>query len=207
MAKVQDGHPTEEMFEKYSLGHLSASECEPFENHLLICSECQDHLAAIDAEIAGLKEVCKAAATAPASRSPRGLFAWLFAAPKPVWAAAAAALALAIALPVYHQAAAPRGETEVTITTSRGAAPATASTRAGASLKLNVEIQGVALEGTCRVDIVDSNGRTEWTGPGGAANGRVTASVAEGLRAGQHWVRVFNRSGQLLRESPLELTR
>lgn len=207
MAKVQDGHPAEEMFEKYSLGHLSASDCEPFENHLLICSDCQDHLAVVDAEIAEMKVVCKAAATAPASRSPRGLFAWLFAAPKPVWAAAAAALALAIALPVYHEATSPRRETEVTITTSRGAEPVTASARAGSSLKLNVEIQGVALEGTCRVDIVDGNGHTAWTGQGVAANGRVTAFVSEPLRAGQYWVRIFNMSGQLLRESPLELTR
>jgi hypothetical protein len=131
----------------------------------------------------------------------------LFAAPKPIWAAAAAALVLAIALPVYREAAAPRGETEVTITTSRGAEPVTASARAGARLKLNVEVQGVALEGSCRVDIVDANGHTAWTGQGVAANGRVVASVSEPLPAGQYWVRVFNTSGQLLRESPLELTR
>ncbi len=207
MAKVQHGHPAEEIFEKYSLGHLSASECEPFENHLLICSECQDHLAVIDAEIAEMKLVCKAAATAPASRRAREVFAWLFATPKPMWAAAAAALALAIALPVYRETTSPRGETEVTIMTSRGAEPVSASARAGSSLKLNVEIQGVALEGTCRVGIVDGNGHTMWTGQGAAGNGRVVATVAEPLRAGQYWVRIFNASGQLLRESPLELTR
>jgi hypothetical protein len=205
MAKIQNGHPSEETFEQYSLGRLAGPDCEPFENHLLICSECQDHLAVIDAQIADIKHACRVAASSADARRRSGVFAWLFAAPKPMWAAAAAALVLTVSVPLYREATAPRGETEVTITTSRGAESVVASAPARTRLKLNIEVQGVAIAGPCRVDLVNSEGRRVWTGQGLASNSSVSASVAERLPAGQYWVRIFNPSGELVRESALQL--
>jgi hypothetical protein len=205
MAKIQNGHPPLETFEQYSLGRLAGPDCEPFENHLLICSECQDHLAVMDAEIADIKHACRVAASTADARRRTGVFAWLFAAPKPMWAAAAAALVLTVSVPLYREATAPRGETEVTITTSRGAESVVASAPARTRLKLNIEVQGVAVIGACRVDLVNGEGQRVWTGKGVASNGAVSASIAERLPAGQYWVRIFNPSGELLRESALQL--
>jgi hypothetical protein len=122
-----------------------------------------------------------------------------------MWAAAAAALVLTVSVPLYREATAPRGETEVTITTSRGAESVVASAPARTRLKLNIEVQGVAIAGPCRVDLVNSEGRRVWTGQGLASNSSVSASVAERLPAGQYWVRIFNPSGELVRESALQL--
>jgi hypothetical protein len=205
MAKIQNGHPSQETFEMYSLGRLAGPDCEPFENHLLICSECQDHLAVIDAEIADIKYACRVAASTADARRRSGVFAWLFAAPKPMWAAAAAALVLTVSVPLYREATAPRGEAEVTITTSRGAEPVVASAPARTRLKLNVEVQGVAVTGPCRIDLVNGDGHRVWTGQGSTSNGVVSASVSERLSAGQYWVRIYNPSGELLRESALQL--
>ena len=205
MAKIQNGHPSPETFEQYSLGRLAGPECEPFENHLLICSECQDHLAVIDAEIVDIKHACRVAASIADARRRTGLFAWLFAAPRPMWAAAAAALVLTVSVPLYRELSAPGGVADVTITTSRGAESVVASAPARTHLKLNIEVKGVAITGPCRIDLVNVEGQRVWTGQGLPSNGAVSASVAERLPAGQYWVRIFNPSGELLRESALQL--
>jgi hypothetical protein len=54
-----DRHYREEVWENYAMGILSDQESEPLEEHLLICSACQDLLAAADEYL----EVAKAALT------------------------------------------------------------------------------------------------------------------------------------------------
>jgi hypothetical protein len=39
---------TEPVWEEYALGMKSDEDCKPLEEHLLICSTCQDHLAEVD---------------------------------------------------------------------------------------------------------------------------------------------------------------
>ena len=53
-----DQHISEEVLEEYALGMQSNQDCKPLEEHLLICSACQDLLAATDEYI----RVAKAAA-------------------------------------------------------------------------------------------------------------------------------------------------
>jgi Putative zinc-finger len=43
-----DRHYSEPMWEDYAMGRLSGEECERLEEHLLICSTCQDLLAEVD---------------------------------------------------------------------------------------------------------------------------------------------------------------
>jgi Putative zinc-finger len=43
-----DRHCPDGAWEKYAFGMLSEGECEPVEEHLLICSACQDSLAEAD---------------------------------------------------------------------------------------------------------------------------------------------------------------
>ena len=40
-----DTHFPEELFEKYALGSASSLEVASFEGHLLLCTDCQTHLA------------------------------------------------------------------------------------------------------------------------------------------------------------------
>jgi hypothetical protein len=61
-----DHHYPEETWENYALGHLSDRESETLEEHLLICSVCQDLLAQTEEYI----EVAKAALRLSAASDP-----------------------------------------------------------------------------------------------------------------------------------------
>ena len=50
-----DRHFPDDAWEKYALGMLSEGECGPMEEHLLICSPCQDSLAEADEYIRVVK--------------------------------------------------------------------------------------------------------------------------------------------------------
>jgi len=52
----------EEVWEQYARGALSEEECEPLEEHLLICSACQHLLAELDAYIRVIKAAAAVAA-------------------------------------------------------------------------------------------------------------------------------------------------
>ena len=48
-------HAEQEALEEYTLNRLSAEQCSWFEEHLLVCCTCQDHLAAMDEYIQVVK--------------------------------------------------------------------------------------------------------------------------------------------------------
>jgi hypothetical protein len=50
-----DGHFEEEVFEEYALGMRSEEDCKSLEEHLLICSACQDLLAEMDEYVEAAK--------------------------------------------------------------------------------------------------------------------------------------------------------
>jgi predicted anti-sigma-YlaC factor YlaD len=58
-------HCPDGCWEEYALGMLSDEDCKPLEEHLLICSACQDLLAEVD-------EYIRVAKTALATREPSG---------------------------------------------------------------------------------------------------------------------------------------
>jgi len=78
-----DRHFAEEVWEEYAMGMRSEEDCRLLEEHLLVCSGCQDLLAEADEYIR--------AAKAALSRTPKALS-------KP----ATAAVALAVALQMFH---------------------------------------------------------------------------------------------------------
>lgn len=65
-----DRHYPEEVWENYAMGILSDQESKPLEEHLLICSACQDLLAAADEYIAVAKAALTLAAHADSSNQP-----------------------------------------------------------------------------------------------------------------------------------------
>jgi predicted anti-sigma-YlaC factor YlaD len=56
-----DRHFPYQVWEDYAMGMLSDQDCEPVEEHLLVCSQCQDLLAEADEYI----EIAKAALRPP----------------------------------------------------------------------------------------------------------------------------------------------
>jgi predicted transcriptional regulator len=60
-----DRHFSEQVIEEYALGMQSKGECTPLEEHLLICSACQDLLAEADEYIQAVKAAAALLAGAP----------------------------------------------------------------------------------------------------------------------------------------------
>jgi hypothetical protein len=198
---IRNMHPSEEVLERYSLGQLTEAECAPFEDHLLVCDDCQQRLSRIDAEIADIKQVCR---DIPPSIEPEhsGFFARLFHA-APVWAAVAAALVIGVAVPVYRQATGTRGVSDVVLEAARGAAPI-AEARAGARLKLTVDLAGLSAPGPYRIEIVSAGGQRVWNAAT-ASSDRTIVNGPEGLEAGSYWVRIYAAGGAIVREYGLHL--
>jgi hypothetical protein len=47
-------HPDEGLIEQYSLGVLAAEAIPAFEQHVLVCHDCQDRVAEMDAQVQGM---------------------------------------------------------------------------------------------------------------------------------------------------------
>jgi anti-sigma factor ChrR (cupin superfamily) len=59
MMEEQGRHPDDEQVEQYSLGVLPAGAIPEFEQHILICHDCQDRVARMDAEIQGMQAAAR----------------------------------------------------------------------------------------------------------------------------------------------------
>lgn len=52
-------HPDEDTLEAYAMGKLGETESQRVEEHLLLCADCGDRLAELDAFLATLREVAQ----------------------------------------------------------------------------------------------------------------------------------------------------
>jgi anti-sigma factor ChrR (cupin superfamily) len=52
-------HPDDRQIEEYALGILPAEAIPEFEQHLLICHDCQDRVAEMDAEVQGMQAAAR----------------------------------------------------------------------------------------------------------------------------------------------------
>jgi anti-sigma factor RsiW len=69
MTKVLNDHVSEEVLERYAMGHTSNDETAMLEEHLLICNTCQYKLQSLDEYLAVTKEAARALARRPVRRS------------------------------------------------------------------------------------------------------------------------------------------
>lgn len=201
-------HPSNEVLERYSLGHLSEAEVERVEEHLFVCQHCQQELTALDSYIEDVKEACRLVnrEAAPARAHWRELLSRLFSFPKPVMAGACAALAIALIAPFAMRRATPGLPATVQLETYRGAADAgAAEAPAGHTLRLKLNMAGLPASPAYRAEVVNASGSQIWTGALTPDNFVLVAEVNRPLAAGQYWVRIYDSANNLLRESALRL--
>lgn len=187
-----NAHPSEDTLEEYAFNRLSESEVESLEEHVLICSLCQERLRAVDEYILLMKKAA-AELQAPARvRTRRATFAlW-------IWAGAAAAVITAGMLLTWP-AAPPGPAVGVELASFRGGTEMTHA-MAGRPLDLAIDLSDLSPAVAYRVQVVNATGGEEWSGRAAASGSKIVAHVAQPLRRGQHWVRVSSADGQLLRE-------
>lgn len=190
-----DAHIPERSFELYSMGRLPANELEHFEEHLLVCSACEERLTESDRFVRVMREATRRLQTAPGRAKPL----WT---PRMAWGLAlAGALAFVVAVPQFRSVSGP--PQEVVLTAMRGpesgGAPSLSSDR---PVTLRIDVTELPAATAFGIEIVDANGGTVWQGQAQADGGTIVQPTGRTLPAGRYWVRLYREgSGRaLLRE-------
>jgi len=191
-------HPMEEVLERYALGNARAAEIEPLEEHLLVCSDCQERLSETDHYIFAVRDATKILAGESLAKRPATNL-W------PVWAVGFAALAMALVMIPAHLRPIPAQE--VFLETSRGAEPRLIQpVAAGRPFAINVAVTELAKSPTYALELLNDSGKAQWSGTARTDAGRLRAQVPILLAPGQYWVRIYLPSTppSLLREFGLQ---
>ncbi len=199
---IFNAHPSEEDFEEYAFDRLPADRCAEFEEHLLLCGQCQYELARTDEYILLVKQAAAEwhgmslgkgtgvkTSSAVVSRS-------LVAA---ILGAGVVIVALAFGIPHTRQV---REASEVELAAMRGGGPSMARARARAPIVIAIDTTDLDDRHGLRIQMVDAAGKPVWSGaasePGGG--NRITARIDARLAAGVYWIRLYSATDELLRE-------
>jgi hypothetical protein len=196
-------HLEEPELEEYSMGMLSETSLEAFEEHLLACNSCQDRLLEMEAYVNAMRT---ASPKLRELRQPfwKGLLRW----PRPVWVAAFAmgVVVLTVAKVLVVSPPARTEMASVVLHSSRGIEGlATARAPSGKRLSLIVDLTELPAFPSYRMQIVSSSGKPVWDAVAHPQNRSLTQPTTKGLSAGQYYVRLYAPSGELLREFSLRI--
>jgi hypothetical protein len=191
-------HIPDETLEQYCMGHLSESETEPIEEHLLICNRCQDALTETEEFLIVVRSAARESQAHPQPEAwwKRG---WqeLTTARKPLFALAACAGAMLIFIPMRTPKPA-----VVELQTLRG--PESASQApANRSLSLRLSIPGGNAREPLEVQVAGMDGKVVAQLPVEQMAGQTVAKMP-GLAPGNYWVRLYSQS-QIIREYALHV--
>lgn len=198
-----NSHADDDLLERYSMGRLAGAELDRFEEHLLLCPQCQDNLAATDAHVQGMRSASAEwqRQHGPAARSRKLSDLPLTAR---VLGLAALGLFLAVGIPwrLQHR---PNGlPALVTLEALRGTEnPSKAAAPAGKPLILELDSTDLQPLSSYKLEIVDADGRPAFESSAAAANHKLRAAVPNGLPGGMYYVRLFAPGAELLREYAL----
>lgn len=219
MSVLNHGHLTEDAIEAYSLGRLPDQESEVLEEHILLCSSCQDRLQHMDEFIAAFKvasakmrrEDLFAGGDLPAVERLRRKLLTLWHAFSPAYALGAAVVAAALVIAVLPRTAPRSAEpTLIELNAIRGMVPVVTPAPNGAPLAFSLDLIGLPPASKLRVELAGSSGQALW-------NSTVARPAADKLSVrpdfqptpGLYWVRLYDASGDqpLLREFGLRISR
>jgi hypothetical protein len=187
MKIMPNRHPHQDLFEDYAFDRLSGDQVAGFEEHLLVCEECQETLAKTDEYIQVMKAATAAYVAGPTGPTlPRR-------GPGLRWNAAAAALLLLTCLTGLLSWRTPAGDPKAIVLDAYRGAAKTPQAPAGRPLDLKIDLKDVRPASGYRVEVVDASGRRIWFGG-------PPAHLAKGLPKGDYWVRLLTDNGEWLRE-------
>lgn len=201
-------HPGEDELEQYSLGTLPEARTGPIEEHLLICTVCQERLHEADEYIRAVRTA--AGKLASESRRPwwgflatpaQPLWKW-----KPVWGLALVLLALpAVWIVVSRVSSAP--PVAIMLQSARGPVESIAQAPRGKRLILEMEAVQLPNLASYAIEVVDATGDQVWSGSGTVRGGLVVTEPVRSVAPGRYWVRLYGPGGprELLREFGLEV--
>ncbi len=205
MQLSENGHASDEFLEQYALGLLTGPLLAQVEEHLLICSRCQEQLTETDGYVAAMRAAAARLDREDESRKKSWtLISGALTFRRLGWGMALAALALGgLALRLSMNPAHSSQPFAVALQTSRGSELQHAPARR--PLALSLDITALPPFPAYQVETVDAVGRVEAQSSARASQGRVRTSIAKGLPSGNYFIRLYSPSRELLREFGLRI--
>ena len=170
------------------MGRLSESETEPVEEHLLLCSVCQDTLTETEDFLRALRTATEQMQAQPVAET--WWFRWRHAltkVPKPVFAVVACALALLVVIPTRT-----RNPVVVELQAMRGPESAAAAP-ANSKLTLRVPLPSTASvqPGQLEIRVANLSGIVVAQAPAKQSDEHAVAQI-DGLSQGVYWARLYS---------------
>jgi len=198
-------HASDEALELYATHSLPEPALAEIEEHLLVCSQCQQQLEEIDAYVSAMRGAAQRLDEEDESRKRRwarisgGLTFRRFG-----WAMAVTALVLgAVALRVSTRHSGTAEPFALLLATSRGSGIQHAP--AGRRLDLSLDMQGLPSFPRYALEVVDESARRQYQSQVTADQSVVRASLPAGLRRGTYFIRLYSPERELLREYGLQV--
>lgn len=203
-------HPEDEQLEEYSNSTLAEDTVPQLEEHLLVCSVCQNRLRESDDYIRAMRS---AASAWPKTETKRRFFgdpAWIFnLGRKPVLALGVvliACVSVVVMSRIGSHLNSQQQPVAVMLTAMRGSETSPASVPAGRPLLLSIDVRGLPSSAAYDLEIVKVDGELVWAGTAEAARDSIRKEVPKRLDRGLYFVRVYApSSSELLREYGLRI--
>ena len=196
-------HASDEALEQYATHSLPEGALAEIEEHLLVCSQCQQQLEEIDAYVSAMRGAAKGLDQEDESRKTYWTrVSRILTFRKFGWAMAVAALVLgAVALRISTKR--PVAPFALVLETSRGSGMQHAP--AGRKLELSLNTLGLPSFSSYELEIVDDSARVQYQSHMTAQQSAVRATLPAGLRRGTYFVRLYSPARELLREYGLQI--
>ena len=200
-------HIEEEVLEAYSLGRIADREAAGLEEHLLLCSACQERLEQTDDFVRAFRVAVHGLAPTTEYKRPSAagrVWNWLAAGLSPApMAAVVAVTAMAVVALAPRPADSQAAPAAIRLQALRGNG-VSLSHEYPANRRLQLELDTKALSGDAyRVEVSDSQGQRLWQSQASVPvqDGLIRVSVTRTMPSGLCWVRLYDpQSGQLARE-------
>ena len=187
-------HIPADRLEQYALGRAGSDDAG-IEEHLLLCSGCQDRLENLDEFILAYRA---AARQVPAVKAP---FWRRWRSPAPAWAAGALAAAALVMAVIVPPSAVLSPVTVVSLESSRGdVVSGVGSVAQGSRPEFQLDRRGLPERPAYRVQVVTSSGQVIDDIAAHVEAERLRAVSTRALDPGLYWIRVVDSDGALLRE-------
>jgi len=194
-----DEHPADETIECYSMGRLLEPELEEFEEHVLVCQNCQTRVEAEDAFTEGMRAAGRVLSQSPARARRPLVFGWR-------WAYGAVAVALLVLMVIGWPSLRPVAPPAIVmLEAARGAQAPTL--KAGQPLILVMDLTGLPEPAGYELEVVGGSGNLILKAPGIRQNNQLRCTLPHGLPRGVYYARLYARGGDLLREFALTVYR
>jgi hypothetical protein len=203
--QLRSDHASDEALEQYAMHSLAEPVLAEIEEHLLVCSRCQEQLNDIEAYVSAMHDAAQRLDQSDESRKrflTRVSEAFTFR--KLAWAMAAVSVVFVVfALRLTMKTAQSPQPFALTLVTSRGSEVPHAPS--GRPIDLSLDITGLPLFPAYSVEVVDEGGRVRSKSSTSEGQARVRTSLPDNFRAGTYFIRLYSPSRELLREYGLHI--